>query len=43
MAAEAFAAAVAGLPPRLLNPEAVQRFTERRQAILGKGAERPAG
>jgi D-3-phosphoglycerate dehydrogenase len=43
MAAEAFAATVAGLPPRLLNPEAVPRFMERRQAILGKGAERPAG
>jgi len=34
MAAEAFAAAVHGLPPRLVNPEVAPRFTARRQALL---------
>lgn len=37
MAAEAFAAAVHGLPPRLVNPAVAARFTERRDALLGTG------
>jgi D-3-phosphoglycerate dehydrogenase len=35
MAAEAFAAAVGGLPPRLVNPEVADRFTARRDALFG--------
>lgn len=38
MAAEAFAAAVHGLPPRLVNPEVADRFTGRRNAMLSAAA-----
>ncbi|WP_424136758.1 NAD(P)-dependent oxidoreductase [Roseomonas chloroacetimidivorans] len=38
MAAEAFAAAVHGLPPRLVNPEVADRFSARRHALLSAPA-----